>query len=217
MNNFSLLAITLFIALNSFGQRKISELDSITFSQLSEINQSKDYRNIVELKNYQLSNGKWLSIGDTLIIGKPSNQNNLEQNVVINGSTNNHSFVILGTFGAALMGTMMMANENMTGDEAIIIGFKMARISRKQPFEVAVALNKADGVRFMGVKKLAQAYLEKAINSGELIDPNAPMTREQAIEKLKEAKDLMDIEMITQEEFEKLKKELEPIIRGNKN
>ncbi len=41
------------------------------------------------------------------------------------------------------------------------------------------------------------------------------MTRADAINKLKEAKELMDIEMMTREEFNKLKEELTPIIKGN--
>lgn len=38
------------------------------------------------------------------------------------------------------------------------------------------------------------------------------MTREQAIAKLKEAKDLVDLGMMTKEDFEKLKIELTPLI-----
>ena len=41
------------------------------------------------------------------------------------------------------------------------------------------------------------------------------MTRADAINKLKEAKELMDIEMMTREEFNKLKEELTQIIKGN--
>ena len=41
------------------------------------------------------------------------------------------------------------------------------------------------------------------------------MTRADAINKLKEAKELMDIEMMTREELNKLKEELTPIIKGN--
>ena len=41
------------------------------------------------------------------------------------------------------------------------------------------------------------------------------MNRENAIKKLKEAKDLLELELMTQEEYDKLKKELTPIIRGN--
>jgi hypothetical protein len=38
------------------------------------------------------------------------------------------------------------------------------------------------------------------------------MSREQAIAKLKEAKDLVDLGMMSKEDFEKLKVELTPII-----
>jgi hypothetical protein len=42
------------------------------------------------------------------------------------------------------------------------------------------------------------------------------MTREQAIVKLKESKDLLDLGLMTLEEYEKLRTELTPIIVGNK-
>ena len=41
------------------------------------------------------------------------------------------------------------------------------------------------------------------------------ISRDEAIKKLKEAKDLLDIEMMTREEFDKLKEELVPIIKGS--
>jgi len=57
--------------------------------------------------------------------------------------------------------------------------------------------------------------LEKAILLGEIISPNAPMTRAEAIAKLKESKELLDLEIISQEEYDNLKVELTPIIRGD--
>ena len=42
------------------------------------------------------------------------------------------------------------------------------------------------------------------------------MNRENAIKKLKEAKDLLELEIITQEEYDKLKAELTPIIKDEK-
>ena len=41
---------------------------------------------------------------------------------------------------------------------------------------------------------------------------NDPLSREQAIAKLKEAKDLIDLGMMSQDEFDALRKELTPII-----
>ncbi|SIT98220.1 hypothetical protein SAMN05660493_02958 [Epilithonimonas bovis DSM 19482] len=57
---------------------------------------------------------------------------------------------------------------------------------------------------------------ELAIESGEILLKNRKMTREEAIAKLKEAKELMEIDMMSKEEFDELKKELTPVIT-NKN
>ena len=57
---------------------------------------------------------------------------------------------------------------------------------------------------------------ELAIESGEVLLLNRKMTREEAISELKEAKELVDIDMMSKEEFEKLKKKLAPIIMKKK-
>ena len=41
------------------------------------------------------------------------------------------------------------------------------------------------------------------------------MTRDEAIAKLKEAKDLFDLDLMTEEEYSKIRDELAPLIRGN--
>lgn len=53
---------------------------------------------------------------------------------------------------------------------------------------------------------------ESAVANGEIINPKAKPTREQAIAKLKEAKDLMDLGLITPAKFDSLKVELSPLI-----
>jgi type IV pilus biogenesis protein CpaD/CtpE len=52
--------------------------------------------------------------------------------------------------------------------------------------------------------------LEEAFASKEL--KSLGMSREEAIAKLKEAKDLVDLGMMSKEDFEKLKAELTPLI-----
>ena len=55
--------------------------------------------------------------------------------------------------------------------------------------------------------------IEDAIKNGEI--GTTGITRDQAIAKLKESKDLLDLDMITKEEYEKIKKELTSIIMKN--
>lgn len=206
--------LVLLISGASVSGQKISELDSLRFSDLERISYSKEYKNRLEVKNYKSSDGTWLKIGDTLEIGKPSNANNLSVGYVQGSGVNNHSHIIMGTGASAITGTIMMGNETMTGDKAIIIGLMLARLNKKNPFEIWVELNKVGGGRFMSIKKLARANLEKAMGSGEIVNPKAPLTRDEAIAKLKEAKELVELGLKTQEEFDELRKKLSPIILG---
>ena len=64
----------------------------------------------------------------------------------------------------------------------------------------------------IGLSRYLIAY-EKALSAGEVQDNI--VSRDEAIAKLKEAKELLDIEMMTREEYDALKEELTPIIRNN--
>jgi hypothetical protein len=219
MKNIILTALIVLFTLTTsqIKAQKIEKLDSITFQELDGLMGSKDYRNAVEINKYQTKAGNWINVGDTLVIGKPSNSNNIEtsQSLGFRVANTNHSHIFLGTAGAMLMGTAMFGNETMTGDKVFITKMYIARLSKKNPFKVGIEFNKVGGGRFLAVKKLARAELEVALESGEIINGNRGMTREEAIAKLKEAKDLMDLEMMTQEEFNKLKEKLSPIIMGS--
>ena len=212
------IALVLTTALSSNAQ-KIKTLDTITFKELPDLLGSNKYRNNVKVKAYQTKSGDWIKLGDTLVIGSPSNANNLE---VVNAgqlsqvSTLNHSHIFLGSNASTLMGSSMFANSSMKDDKVFITDIIMSRFSKKNEFKVSVSFNKVGGGRFAGIKKLGRAYLEAALESGELINGNAGLTREQAIAKLKEQKDLLDLGLISQEDFDKLRKELTPIIM-NKN
>ena len=76
-----------------------------------------------------------------------------------------------------------------------------------------MVLGEINGRAFGVNKYLSVMDSELAIESGEILLKNRKMTREEAIEKLKEAKGLMEIEMMTKEEFDQLKEELTPIIK----
>ena len=56
--------------------------------------------------------------------------------------------------------------------------------------------------------------MKVALSEGELINPNAPMTRSQVITKLTEAKELFELDMMTEQEYLEIKKEVTPIIKN---
>lgn len=59
--------------------------------------------------------------------------------------------------------------------------------------------------------------LQKALNRRELVSLNAPMSKDDAMKKLLEAKNLMELEVITKEEYEALVAKLKPILTGKQN
>lgn len=75
-----------------------------------------------------------------------------------------------------------------------------------------MVLGEINGKAFGVNKYLSVMDTELAIESGEILLKNRKITRQEAILKLKEAKELLEIDMMNKEEFEKLKKELRPII-----
>ena len=76
-----------------------------------------------------------------------------------------------------------------------------------------MVLGEINGRAFGANKYMSVMDAELALESGEILLLNRKMTRDEAIAKLREAKELMDIEMMSKEEFEQLKKELAPIIK----
>lgn len=194
--------------------QKVKYLESIKYGALDSKN-FHNHKNTIALSNYECKIGATISVGDTLVIGKPSNANNIhsENTLGISGQTiNYHSHLYLGSIGAILLGTAMMGEASMEGNKAIITHLQMSRISKKNPYEVFVVINKVGGGRFLGVKKAGSANIEKALDSRELLLLNAQLTRSEAIAKLKESKDLLDLGVIEKLEYEKLKKDLTPII-----
>ena len=88
--------------------------------------------------------------------------------------------------------------------------------SKKKPLQVILVIGEINGRAFGVNKFLSVLDTELAISYGEIKLKNAKMTRAEAIAKLKESKELLDLELMTQEEYDAIRKELTPIIRNSK-
>jgi hypothetical protein len=161
------------------------ETKTITYEEMKTI--SKGAFEVITCDIYVAKDGHSYKIGDTLKIGRPSS---------------NKTFAYI-TEGNALA-TPQPLIANSSGTNSIIK-------------KIAVGGNKRAGFKIMIVGKgfctlCPQYYIdfEEAIATGEI--QSFGMTREQAIAKLKEAKDLVDLGLMTKEDFEKLKDELSKII-----
>lgn len=202
-------------------------LPKMTYEQSQDATLFEKVRNNTKLLEYITASGNSVKVGDTLIIGKPTSS---EASTTAYGNsslrtTNRKQFeyIQLGRpagFGA-IMGAMngqapAMAGINLSNETVLVQEIKvMHKGSKKKPLNVFMVLGEINGRAFGVNKYLTIQDAEGAIELGEVYLKNRKMTREEAIAKLKESKELLDLEMMSQEEYDKLKAELSPIIMGS--
>lgn len=228
--NVTFLTIILAI-INISAQEKI---DLLTYTNTQDINFFKSIKDNTPVKEYITSNKNRVKIGDTLILGTPTSQE-INTRTYSSGfgtrfrlgmaqsrstSKKTYEFVLMGRPAGlgSIINTIsgeaqIMADNRFKNTPVIVKEIKtLHRGSKKKPLYVVIVLGEINGRAFGFNKYLSILDTELAIESGEVLFKNKKMTRDEAIAKLKEAKNLMDIEMLTREKFEELKNELTPII-----
>lgn len=219
----------------TFAQDEINEL---TYKNTQDINYFNTVKNGTQVIKYITVSDNSVSVGDTLTLGTPTSVETATRTyagsygtkarggVAQSRSTSKktYEFVKLGrpagftSVIAAMNGdAQYMADNSLKNTKVIVQEIKTYhRGSKNKPLYVVMVLGEINGRAFGANKYLSVMDTELAIESGEILLKNMKMTREEAIEKLKEAKELMDIDMMSKDEFEELKKELAPLITNKK-
>ena len=200
----------------------------LSFEQTQDIGYFKSIKNRTNYLSYTTSNGSKISIGDTLIIAKPSTRSLQGNGIGTNGvgqfdskEQQRFEFVQYGK-RLILRNSQFLSNQNpdaypsnRLSNERVIVK-EIAAIhkgSRKKPLAVYLVLGELNNRAFGIYKHLTVADVENALTYGEIKLKNAPLSRKEAIAKLKEAKELLDLEIITPQEYEKIKAEMAPLIK----
>jgi len=227
-----ILIITIVLTVTNISAQKV--IDSLTYENTQDIKFFKRIKNRTLVKKYTTINNNVIKVGDTVILGTPTSQelnsrtlSGLYGEKVKFGYSRTRSttkktydFIKMGRpagFGSimnALGGEdEIMASNSLKNTKTIVKEIKTYhRGSKKKPLFLVMVLGEINGRAFGLNKYLSIMDTELAIESGEILLKNRKITREEAILKLKEAKTLLDIEMITKKEFEELKKKLRPVI-----
>jgi len=190
---------------NEAPQNNYNSDDNLYVSQLSNREYYKKFKGNYEFKYIKLMDGSVLGVGDEVKFGRPVGGNRVAQTNIGIGSgsvhtTEAYSTMVLGRLGLSVMGGMQwLPSAGIVGTKQKILEIKRSRIILGTDRAFATVLN-----------------IEQAFTIGELENLKRPMNRNEAIAKLKESKDLLDLGMMKQEEYDKLKSELTPIIMGNK-
>ncbi|GGF09271.1 hypothetical protein SAMN05443634_101123 [Chishuiella changwenlii] len=225
----------LLTTISSYAQE---DIELLTYANTQDINFFNKIKNGSQVKEYITVSENSVEVGDTLILGTPTSEEmstrtysgsygtKARAGVAQSRSTSKktYEFVKMGRpagFGSVMTAmngdAQAMADNSLKNTSVIVREIKTYhRGSKNKPLYVVMVLGEINGRAFGVNKYLSVMDTELAIESGEVLLKNRKITRDEAIAKLKEAKELMEIDMMSKEEFEELKKELTPIINVKK-
>jgi len=171
---------------------------------LSVDDAKKKYKANVIAKSIKLEDGSIIKLGDTLQVGASANK-----------ISNNYTTLMVGRYstGAVALGVTPVYYSLTIKNDYVVL--EKIRVFRSMGRITIVGDLKQTNVSSSAMYKYVGALdMKVALSEGELINPNAPMTRSQAITKLKEAKELFELDMMTEQEYLEIKKEVTPIIKN---
>ena len=211
--------IFLLLPLFTFAQKK-----DLTYDQANNIKYAEQYKNNTLINSYITKDGLIIKVGDTLTIGNAVIErdeymfNDVFSHIVIGqtkGITNKEFTPLPHNYS----GSKVIINSLFVTHEKVA-GYKLWPDRKETSLYVSVFV-KNPKVKVKSVKGLSKLLshsrktivdIEKALSSGEIINSNAPLTKQEAIKKLKESKDLMELDLLSKQEYKKLKEKLTPII-----
>tara|TARA_B100000315_G_C14368204_1_gene491708 strand:- start:217 stop:783 length:567 start_codon:yes stop_codon:yes gene_type:complete len=177
--------IVISFAFISFNLAFSSSLEAKTFEEIT-------YEQTLEIKkgktkSYITSRGEKFSVGQTFKFGAPKRKDQRK-----------YDYIWIKSFMGPNLGTI---ESTWNGWEATIKKIEW----RKEGSQTFVMVHIKQG----NWNLLVQDF-EAAIESGEIV--TSVLSKKTAIDKLKEAKELLDLEIITQDEYDEIKKSLTPFI-----
>ena len=119
---------------------------------------------------------------------------------------------------------------HFSGDEVVVLSifathatsdeYKLWNSRKKQPLYVSLYVkNPKKGTRSGSfLSTIANSSfrtvidIDKALEFNEIVNENRPLTRSEAIAKLKESKDLFELGLLSEKEYNQIKNKLTPII-----
>jgi len=230
------LFLVLFSYSNSYSQKQA--IEKLTYEEANSIDYFIKIKNNTRVLEYITQDGNSLKVGDTLILGRPTSESSISttygggasRGTVSAGGARtktrvNKEFEFIRLGRPAGFGNVMsamngegasMAGVSLAGEVVKIDEIKVAhKGSKKKPLRLILIMGEINGRAFGINKYLSVLDTDLAMSYGEILLKNRKMTRDEAIAKLKEAKDLMDLGLMSEEEFKSMRSELQPLIIGN--
>ncbi len=187
-------------------------ISNASFAQVLEMDKAQDisytsqFSNTDKFESVKLLDESVLAIGDTIKVGESYNEKTT------------FSYIYFGKVNLAkmLVSPPQPMGDLINGSVLVItdIYAKHTKMSKNSPVTCMIYTQDIEAPTALGAANRTIFDLTKAIEIGEVINLKASMTKEQAIALLKEKKELFDLGLIDEAEFQKIKDELTPIIVG---
>ncbi len=182
----------------------------LTFEEINNTDFMKSIKNNELIKGFVISTGDTVKLNDIVKIGKPS-QDRPTYSAYIKRKVNYYMTIFLGKPKLLSIINLNYLPEGFENKKVLIEEIIAKKIGRKNPALILIKL-KFINENFSKIKSVA--FLQ-AFNNNELLVINGKLTKDMALLKLKEAKEKLDLELITREEYNKIKAKLAPIIMKN--
>lgn len=206
MKNATSFILILLFATTSYSQSDTLDLSknkSFGYDTKALKNFGKQFENRQTFKFVKDYDGNIYGIGDKFKLGIPQK---------IQGAVENTHF--LGIYGADpissiipvtdIATTLRLPGHNWSGAECTVIKIG---VIKSFGFVMPFIVFSSQGT------EISTMSIDGSLLSKELIDPNAPMSSEEAILKLKAYKEKLDLGLITKEEYDSYKLELSKYIK----
>ncbi|MBL6664148.1 MAG: SHOCT domain-containing protein [Flavobacteriales bacterium] len=198
-----ILVMTLMLSLTSLGQ-KLKTVDNFDMSTpFDEVKNSYKMSFFIE-NSLTLADGSAIIIGDELKLGTSASKLSNSYETIFIGTIN-------GLTTAAVAGAPpTRASTAFKGNTYILSKIKCMRFQGQLSFQLELTNSKSTAA-LKSMKTIVASSL--SLENGELVNPNAPMSSDEALAELKRAKDKLDLGLITQAEFDEIKSKLAPLIK----
>ena len=229
-----LLLLLLCVPLFSNSQIKIPKLftktssGSLTYEQANDLKFAKQYKNNSIFDSYLTKDDVKIKIGDTLTIGnafikgvnwkmfgRTYEAGDVFQSIY-NGDIQNRDIEKYNHLPYSQSGNKVVVHSIYVKHDKYT-GYNILQNKKETPLYIVLFVKPVtDGIvsSILGYPRITILDLEEAFNTGEIINPNPPLTRSEAIRKLKESKDLFDLDMLSEKEYNEIKNKLTPFINN---
>lgn len=207
------LLIALFVTSSVFSQ-KLKEIDTLHYHTMIEKSNNGDFRNGMDIHHYVAIDQNSYKVGDTLILGQPSGLNTTES---FGNVDSRFEYVMYGKPGGMILKGVRYVEGNYRDYKVKIEKIQFNKGTMGLENYVFFYVKPLPNTDFTIIDEyITITMVDKAIERGEIIPLNQdrPVTREEAISYLKKKKEELDLEIITQAEYDEIKEELMPIIKS---